>query len=170
MGPAFLVNSLDVCNSTIDYLIDVNKSKIYIAKTRTNCIFITIISLLISLLMKTTLLALWGLYAVAPAPCKAWLSTKSEKQILTITGHCQDLSNQPASYQYELVLQRHGPGGRSTNKQQGAFNLSPEQSITLSQVQLNADNRTSYSGQLRILNAAGEVVAQDSIRGIATRP
>ncbi|QJX46572.1 hypothetical protein HMJ29_06320 [Hymenobacter taeanensis] len=87
-----------------------------------------------------------------------------------MTGHCRSLAAQAATYKYELLLLRRGPGGQSSNKQQGHFELKPGQTVTLSEVRLNLDERTSFVGQLRILDAAGQLVAQDSVRHVASRP
>ncbi|TGE09564.1 hypothetical protein EU556_01645 [Hymenobacter fodinae] len=78
--------------------------------------------------------------------------------------------SETAAYRYELYLLRRGPGGQSANNQQGRFELGPGQTTTLSEVRLNFDERTSVVGQLRILDAAGHLVAQDSIRHTATHP
>jgi hypothetical protein len=89
---------------------------------------------------------------------------------VTVAGHCRSLTDQPATYRYELQLLRKGSGGQSSNSQQGRFELQPGQTADLSQIRINVDDRTSYVGQLRILDASGQVVAQDSVRHTALAP
>jgi hypothetical protein len=104
------------------------------------------------------------------SPLQAWLSTKEEKGILTIEGHCRNTSALPVSGRYELLVQRTGSGGKSTNQQQGRFDLTPGQSVVLSQIRMNVDAYTSYTGKLKILGPDGQVLMQDSVRQEAAHP
>ena len=97
-----------------------------------------------------------------PPPCQAKLHLSQEAQLLTLTGHCQSLLDQPARYRYQLVVRRRGAGGQSQNTQGGEFALPAQQDATLSTVRLNMTPTDSYQAKLTVFDAEGRAVAQDS--------
>lgn len=101
---------------------------------------------------------------------QAWVSTKEDNGVLIIEGHCRNTSTLPVSGHYELLVQRTGRGGKSSNQQQGRVELTPGQNVVLSQVRINIDAYTSYMGKLKILGADGQVLAQDSVQHKAGQP
>ena len=95
-------------------------------------------------------------------PCQAKLHLSQEAQLLTLTGHCQSLLDQPARYRYQLVVRRRGAGGQSQNTQGGEFALPAQQEATLSTVRLQVAPTDSYQAQLLVFDAENHIVAQDS--------
>lgn len=96
-------------------------------------------------------------------PCKARLGLTRDADMLTLTGHCHSLLNQPGRYRYQLVVQRHSPRGRSQNTQSGEFDLPAQQEAVLSSVRLNATPQDVYRATLFVFDLSGRTVAQDSI-------
>ena len=107
--------------------------------------------------------------AEAPAPCQARLETKQQDGMLTVTGHCRNLLPTAAHYRYEMSLMRESPGGHSQNTQRGEFDLAPQQEVALSNTRVNASPQDTYRIHLRVLDAQGHIVAQDSASQIPTR-
>ena len=101
--------------------------------------------------------------AVDTPQCTAELVVSKAAGSITVTGYCSSLSSQPQRYTYTLELAKQSAGGQSSNRQQGAFELAPSQTVRLSQISIGAASDTHFKGQLRILDAAGQLVAQDSI-------
>jgi len=100
--------------------------------------------------------------ASGPAPCQARLELTRQEQLLTITGHCRSLLPAPARYRYQLLMQRHGSGGRSQNSQGGTFILTAGQEAVLSQVRLTAGPQDRCTVQLLVFDTANQLVAQES--------
>jgi hypothetical protein len=107
------------------------------------------------------LAALWQ--PLAAPPCQARLHLGQEAQLLTLTGQCQSLLDAPARYRYQLLVRRRGAGGQSQNTQGGEFALPARQAATLSTVRLQVTPADSYQARLTIFDAAGRLVAQDSV-------
>lgn len=110
------------------------------------------------------LAALWGPLGQPPAapPCQARLRLSQEGPLLTLTGQCQSLLDEPAHYRYQLLVRRRGAGGQSQNTQGGEFALPARQEATLSMVRLQITPADGYQARLTIFDAAGRPVAQDS--------
>jgi len=109
------------------------------------------------------LAALWPLGQLPAAPpCQARLRLSQEGPLLTLTGQCQSLLDEPARYHYQLLVRRRGAGGQSQNTQGGEFALPARQAATLSTVRLQVTSADSYQARLTIFDAAGRAVAQDS--------
>ncbi|MBD2716343.1 hypothetical protein KBK19_14985 [Microvirga sp. STR05] len=100
---------------------------------------------------------------VTAPQCTAELVASKADGLTTITGYCSSLSSQTQRYTYTLELAKQGAGGQSSNRQQGGFELAPSQTVRLSQISIGADAGTRFKGRLRILDANGQLVAQDSI-------
>ncbi|WP_325135327.1 curli-like amyloid fiber formation chaperone CsgH [Hymenobacter sp.] len=111
------------------------------------------------------LAALWGALGrpQAAPPCQARLRLSQEAQLLTLTGQCQSLLDEPARYRYQLLVRRRGAGGQSQNTQSGEFALPARQAATLSTVRLQVAPTDSYQARLTIFDAEGRTVAQDSV-------
>jgi hypothetical protein len=99
---------------------------------------------------------------VGEPPCQAKLRLRQEAHLLTLTGYCHSLLDQPAHYRYQLAVWRRGTSGQSHNAQGGEFALGGQQEATLSTVQLNVAATDSYQAKLLVFDASGHVVAQDS--------
>ena len=80
------------------------------------------------------------------------------KQVLAI-----NLLPTTEHYRYELVLRREGPGGSSQNNQRGVFSAAPQEEVVLSQTRINAAPRDTYRIHLRVFDATGHILAQDSV-------
>ena len=98
----------------------------------------------------------------APAPCQARLELKQQDGLLTITGHCRNLQPTAAHYRYEMAMQREGAGGHSRNTQRGEVSVAPQQEVSLSQTRVNAGPQDTYRIYLRVFDAEGHTLAQDS--------
>jgi hypothetical protein len=111
------------------------------------------------------LAALWGPLGQPPAapPCQARLRLSQEGLLLTLTGQCQSLLDEPAHYRYQLLVRRRGAGGQSQNTQSGEVALPARQATTLSTVRLQVAPADGYQARLTIFDAAGRPVAQDSV-------
>lgn len=114
------------------------------------------------MLFLLILMSVWQGAESSP-PCQARLELQRHDGLLTITGHCRNLLPTAERYNYELVLRREGPGGSSQNSQRGVFGAAPQQEVALSQTQINAGLHDSYSIHLRVYDAAGHILAQDSV-------
>jgi hypothetical protein len=97
------------------------------------------------------------------SPCKAHLLTQQTGTMLTLTGECQNVSEQALSLRYELSANKRGASGTSRNTQSGRFTVLPGQKATLSQTSLSVSPADSYQVYLRLLDAQNNVVAQDSL-------
>jgi hypothetical protein len=114
--------------------------------------------------MLSILLALATLLSpLGEPPCQARLHLSQQTHLLTLTGSCHSLLDQPAHYRYQLVVWRRGAGGQSHNTQGGEFALGAQQEATLSTVQLNVAATDSYKAKLVVFDANGYAVAQDSV-------
>lgn len=100
--------------------------------------------------------------AYGPPPCVATLELRQQGPLLTLTGHCRSLLAAPARYRYQLTVLRHGPHGQAQSTQGGAFSLPALAGAVLSRVSLTAGPDDRYSARLRVLDAGGHTVAQDS--------
>ncbi|MVN75976.1 hypothetical protein GO988_06535 [Hymenobacter sp. HMF4947] len=119
-------------------------------------------------MLRTLLTLLLGVGAAgslptSPAPCEVHLVLAHQPQLLAASGVCHSLLDQPASYRYELVARRWGRNS-STSTQGGAFELGPHQEAQLSKTTVNVGPADHYLLRLRVYNAAGQLVAQDSVR------
>ena len=107
------------------------------------------------------LAALFG--APGTGPCQARLALQQQGNVLTVTGHCRNLLPTAERYRYELVLRREGPGGSSQNNQRGVFSAAPQEDVALSQTRINTGPKDSYHIHLRVFDATGHILAQDSV-------
>ena len=103
------------------------------------------------------------LESAGPAPCEVHLVLAHQPQRLAASGYCHSLLDQPASYRYELTSRRWGRNS-STSTQGGAFELGAHQDAQLAQAQVNVAPGDHYVLRLRVFDAAGQLVAQDSVR------
>lgn len=103
------------------------------------------------------------------SPCLARLEMHQQNGFLTVVGHCRNLRPTAGHYRYELSLQRESAGGRSQNTQRGEFDLAPQQEVSLARSQVNAGPQDTYRIHLRVLDQAGQVVAQDSAAQVPAR-
>ncbi|QNH63608.1 curli-like amyloid fiber formation chaperone CsgH [Hymenobacter sediminicola] len=101
--------------------------------------------------------------ALGTPPCTAELVVTKADGYITVTGYCHSTGSQTQRYTYTLELAKQSAGGQSSNRQQGAFEVAPSQTVRLSQISIGADASTRFNGWLRILDTAGHLVAQDSI-------
>ena len=98
------------------------------------------------------------------APCEAHLVvTRQPQQLLVASGVCRSLLGQPARYQYQLVAERWGRS-RSRSSQGGTIELGAHQEAQLAQTTVNLGPTDHYLLRLRVYDAAGQLVAQDSVR------
>ncbi|QDA60221.1 curli-like amyloid fiber formation chaperone CsgH [Hymenobacter jejuensis] len=117
-------------------------------------------------------LAAFAQKAEGPASCKAQLETHLTGDNLTIVGHCQNQSAQTVTLRYELLTDKRGQSGTSHNTQSGAVAVASQQSAVLSQTTINVAPTDFYKVKLRLLDAQGTVVAEDSLvhHPVASRP
>lgn len=107
--------------------------------------------------------------AGTPAQCQARLETYARDGMLTVTGYCRNLQPTAAHIRYEMALQRESAGGHSRNTQRGEVNVAPQQEVALSQTRVNADPKGAYRVYLRVFDAEGHTLAQDSVLQTPTR-
>lgn len=105
----------------------------------------------------------WAALLGSAAGYQARLETRQDGDLLTIIGHCRNETAQPAGLHYELLTDKKGQSGTSRNQQSGAFTSVPQQDQVLSQTTINVAASDYYLVRLRLLNAQGAVVAEDSI-------
>ncbi|MBJ6107397.1 hypothetical protein JAO73_00130 [Hymenobacter sp. BT523] len=102
-------------------------------------------------------------------PCQARLELHQADGLLTVTGHCRNLQPTAARYRYEMALRREGAGGRSQNTQRGEVSVAPQQEVSLSQTRVNVGGQDTYRILLRVFDADGHTLAQDSVVQHPTR-
>ena len=102
-------------------------------------------------------------------PCQARIELQRQGGLLIITGHCRNLQPIAARYRYEMALQRESAGGHSRNTQRGEVSVEPQQEVALSQTRVNADPKGTYRVYLRVFDAEGHTLAQDSVLQTPTR-
>lgn len=96
-------------------------------------------------------------------PCQAHINLATEAGLLTLTGTCSSLLDQPARYRYSLLVSRTGSGGRSQNTQGGEFALPARQQAILSTLRLNVQPQDTYRAKLVVFDLGGHIIAQDSV-------
>jgi hypothetical protein len=90
-------------------------------------------------------------------PCEAHLIlTRQPQQILVASGVCR-------SYHYQLVAERWGRNS-SRSSQGGTIELGAHQETQLAQTTVNLSPTDHFLLRLRVYDAAGHLVAQDSAR------
>ncbi|MBC6698376.1 curli-like amyloid fiber formation chaperone CsgH [Hymenobacter sp. BT190] len=95
--------------------------------------------------------------------CQARLVAKQQAGMLTLTGQCQNLSDQALTLRYELTTRKQGVSGTSQNAQSGSVTIAAHQTASLSQTSINVQASDTYEARLRVLDDQRNVVAQDSI-------
>lgn len=106
-----------------------------------------------------------------PSGYEAYLETRMEGDRLTVIGHCRNVSSQPVSLRYELRTDKRGLSGTTSNAQSGQVVLAVQQDMPISQITINIAPTDFYRIKLRMLNAQGIVVAEDSlVHNVSTRP
>lgn len=108
--------------------------------------------------------------AMAPSGYEARLETRMDGDRLTVIGHCRNVSPQPVVLRYELRTDKRGLSGTSSNAQSGEVTVASQQDVPLSQSTINVAPTDYYRIKLRMLNAQGAVVAEDSVVHHAARP
>lgn len=101
--------------------------------------------------------------------CQARLELVHQNNMLTVTGHCKNLTMNNERYRYELTLERKSDGGHSQNSQSGEFDAAPQQEVVLSQSSINASAQDDYTIYLHIFDLQGHKLAQDSAIQHASR-
>lgn len=97
-------------------------------------------------------------------PCEAHLIlTRQPQQILVASGVCRSLLGEPARYHYQLVAERWGRNS-SCSSQGGTIELGAHQETQLAQTTVNLSPTDHFLLRLRVYDAAGRLVAQDSAR------
>ena len=117
-------------------------------------------------MLRTLFALLLGAASLAPAgptPCEVHLVLTRQPQLLAASGVCRSLLDQPARYRYQLVTERWGRNS-SRSSQGGTFELGPHQEAQLAQATVNVGPTDHYLLRLRVYDAAGQLVAQDSVR------
>jgi len=94
---------------------------------------------------------------------QAKLETQRVGDLLTISGHCLNATEQTATLRYELFLDKQGQAGTSRNTQGGEFTVASRQDKVLSQTTINVAPTDTYRIRLQVFNRQGEVVAADSL-------
>lgn len=113
------------------------------------------------------LLGIWQ-NSGAPGPCQVRLELQQRGNMLTMTGHCRNLLSTAANYRYELAMLRESNGNRSQSVQSGAFSISPQADVSLSQSSVNTGPRDVYRIHLRVFDMEGHTLSQDSAVHILT--
>jgi hypothetical protein len=95
--------------------------------------------------------------------CQARLVAKQQEGMLTLTGQCQNLSDQAMTLRYELTTRKQGVSGTSQNAQSGLITVAAHQTASLSQTSINLQAADVYEARLRMLDDKHNIIAQDSI-------
>lgn len=119
--------------------------------------------LLLSTILSPLLVAMMHNSVSPPSVCQAHLLTQQTGAMLTLTGECENISEQALNLRYELSTDKRGTSGTSRNAQSGRFTVLPGQKAILSQTSLNVSPADYYRVHLRLLDAQNNVVAQDSL-------
>lgn len=95
--------------------------------------------------------------------CQARIVAKQQEGMLTLTGQCQNLSDQAMTLRYELATRKQGTSGTSQNAQSGSVTIAAHQTASLSQTSINVQATDVYEVRLRMLDDQRNVIAQDSL-------
>jgi len=98
------------------------------------------------------------------APYQAELVTRQIGATMRVSGLCRSVAGPGGRFRYELEAERIGPGGHSVSSQGGHFALAARQEVLLAQTTLGGlGPEAHYRLRLRVYDAAGQPVAQDSV-------
>jgi len=96
-------------------------------------------------------------------PCQVRFVLQVQPRQLAASGYCRNLLDQPARYYYQLTTERWGRS-RAIDTQSGSFVVGARQEAELAQAQLRATAGDHYRLRLRVFDAGGRLLAQDSVR------
>ncbi|SHL05206.1 hypothetical protein SAMN02746009_02040 [Hymenobacter psychrotolerans DSM 18569] len=100
----------------------------------------------------------------AQLPCQASIIFQQpEAGQLSVQAQCQNNTAAEFRIRYDMVQEKQGPSGSTSNRQSGWATVGAGQRKILSSIRLSMQPADAYSVQLRIFDQQGQLVAQDSL-------
>ena len=123
--------------------------------------------------MKITSTVVCFLFAVAAMAfppnekyVKAWLEVTPDGEMTMITGKLVNSTTAPMTLSYDLVMEKKGKSGSTSNSSGGEFVADPGQEVDLAVTSVNIEKGDYVSILLKVYNEKGELVAEDRFEGI----